>query len=88
MTPNTSDLTAPVEAPSPATQEAPSQSNKCFLKKRKALDLFSGTGSVSNRLRELGFEVVSLDFLPKHQPEIVSDLLEWDYTRYPPDIFR
>ena len=50
--------------------------------KGRALDLFSGTGSVSNRLTELGYEVVSLDIDPKHSPTLVTDLLEWPYTSY------
>ena len=34
------------------------------LSKPKALDLFSGTGSVSTVLKEFGYQVVSLDFQP------------------------
>lgn len=47
----------------------------------KALDLFSGTGSVGNRLQELGFDVISLDIDPNRKPTIVSNVLDWDYTK-------
>ena len=33
---------------------------------RKALDLFSGSKSITRRLRELGFEVISLDINPHY----------------------
>ena len=56
--------------------------------KGKALDLFSGTGSVSKRLEYLGYEVISLDLDPKTDPTILSDLLEWKYTDYPSGFFK
>ena len=52
-------------------------------KKGRALDLFSGTGSVANRLRELGYEVVTLDIDPRTNPTICCSVGEWDYSRYP-----
>lgn len=51
------------------------------LSKLKALDLFSGTGSVGNRLRELGYEVVSLDIDTNRKPDIAQDVLSWDYAK-------
>ena len=36
----------------------------------------------------MGYQVISLDFLPKNNPDIVSDLLEWDYTQYRPGYFK
>ena len=54
----------------------------------KALDLFSGTGSVGIRLRELGFEVTSLDVDLNRKPDIRGDILQWDYKKdYPPNYF-
>ena len=55
----------------------------------KALDLFSGTGSVGDRLRELGYDVVSLDIDPNRRPTIVTNVLAWEYAKdFPRDIFR
>ena len=44
-----------------------------------ALDLFSGTHSVGDRLKQLGYRVVSLDVNPNTNPTICKNLLEWDY---------
>ena len=49
----------------------------------RALDLFSGTGSVASRLLELGYEVVTLDLDRKMSPTICKGLLEWEYAVYP-----
>ena len=78
---------SPAPAPSPAASN-PNQSKQMTRKRQKgrALDLFSGTGSVANRLRELGYQVTTLDFLPKNNPDIVTDLIEWDYKQFPPGI--
>ena len=48
------------------------------------LDMFSGTHSVGNVAREMGFEVVSLDLT---DADICTDIMEWDYTKYEPDYF-
>ena len=53
----------------------------------KVLELFSGTGSVGKVCKELNWEVISLDFLSKWEPDIVADILEWDYKVYPPNTF-
>ena len=53
----------------------------------KLLELFSGTGSVGRVAREMGFEVVSLDISPKHSPDFVADILEFDYTIWPKGFF-
>ena len=45
----------------------------------RALDLFSGSHSVGNRLQELGFEVISLDIRKKTYPTISCDILKWDH---------
>ena len=45
-----------------------------------ALDLFSGpTHSVGNRLKQLGYHVVSLDIDPKTKPDLVQDIMQWDF---------
>ena len=55
---------------------------------RRALDLFSGTGSVGKRLTELGFHVTSLDIDPNRKPDIVEDVLSWSYKdKYPQGYF-
>ena len=51
------------------------------------LELFCGTKSIGRAFEEHGFEVVSLDRDPRFQPTICSDILEWDYTCYPPGYF-
>ena len=49
------------------------------------LELFSGTGSVGDVARELGWNVVSLD---RDLPATFRvDVLEWDYTQLSPDAF-
>ena len=45
----------------------------------KAFDLFTGTGSVANRLRELGYHVTTLDIRPSCDPNICVDILTWRY---------
>ena len=44
----------------------------------RALELFSGTGSVGKVLREHGWEVVSVDCLHKFNPTICTDVGTWD----------
>ena len=53
----------------------------------KVLELFKGTGSIGKVCKELEWEVISLDFLCKWKPDIVCDILEWDYKVYPPNTF-
>jgi hypothetical protein len=53
----------------------------------RALELFSGTGSIGRALEAAGFEVVSLDINPKAHPTICADILTWDHTVFPPDHF-
>ena len=54
------------------------------LRRRQALDLFSGTGSVACRLRGLGYEVISLDIDPRTNPTLCMDILQWRHQDYPP----
>ena len=49
---------------------------------KKALDLFSGSGSVARRLEELGYEVVTLDKNSRCRPDIVADILRWPFRKY------
>jgi hypothetical protein len=51
----------------------------------RVLELFSGTGSVGKICNEVGFECISLDKDMKADWE--TDILEWDYTVYPPGHF-
>jgi hypothetical protein len=51
------------------------------------LELFSGTGSVSKPFRENGWDVISVDLDHRYNPEIVADIMTWDYTNIQtPDI--
>ena len=45
---------------------------------RRALVLFTGTGSIDRSLEEAGFHVDSLDIDPKCNPTWCSDIMEWD----------
>jgi hypothetical protein len=55
---------------------------------RRALDLFSGSGSVAKRLRDLGYTVTTLDKNSRCRPEIAQDILRWQYKKaYPPGYF-
>ena len=49
------------------------------------LELFSGTGSVGKVAHSLGFSVLSLDL---KDAKIMTDILEWDYTKLKPDEFQ
>ena len=48
--------------------------------KKKLLELFCGTKSVSKALSEEEFEVISLDIDPDFEPTICADFMDWDYT--------
>ena len=50
----------------------------------KVLELFSGTGSVGKVCKEFGYDVVSLDL---KNADINCNILDWDYTIYPPNHF-
>ena len=55
---------------------------------KRALDLFSGTGSVGSVLHAEGYEVVSVDNEPQFQPSLLVDVLTWDYrAAYPSGYF-
>ena len=52
-----------------------------------ALDLFSGTGSVGRALKELGYEVTSLDIAKGKNPDIVCDIMKWNFKNFEPESF-
>ena len=54
----------------------------------RLLELFSGTGSVGEPFKQNGHEVISVDIDGRYNPEIVCDILIWDYRSLPwiPDI--
>ena len=51
----------------------------------KCLDLFSGTHSVANVLKEHGHEVITLDI--DGNSDISCNILDWDYKKYPVGYF-
>ena len=51
----------------------------------RLLELFSGTGSVGDVAKELGYEVISLDRDMK--ATIQSDIMDWDPSVYPSGYF-
>lgn len=48
----------------------------------KILELFKGSGSVGKVANTLDLTVISLDFEEKYNPDILTDILEWDYKTY------
>ena len=44
----------------------------------KVLELFSGTGSVGKVCKKLGWEVISLDKVKSNNPDICTDILDWN----------
>ncbi len=48
------------------------------IKNNRALDLFSGTGSVGFHLQKMGFEVTSLDISKVGDPTLVQDITQWN----------
>lgn len=53
----------------------------------RVLDLFCGTKSVTSYCESHGWEVMSLDILPKYNPTFCTDILDFDYTQFPPGHF-
>ena len=52
----------------------------------RLLELFSGTGSVGNVAKTMGFEVISLDM--DMEATIKTDIMNWDYKTYPRKHFQ
>ena len=55
--------------------------------KPRLLDLFTGSGSVAKVAKTLGYDVVSLDIDPRYHPDILTDVLNWDYKVFAPNHF-
>lgn len=49
------------------------------------MELFKGTGSVGKMAKKLGLNDVSLDLEDKYEPDILTDILEWDYKKWAKD---
>ena len=52
----------------------------------RILELFSGTGSVGNVAKTMGYEVISLD--RDMQATHKVDIMDWNYQQYPPKHFH
>jgi len=51
------------------------------------LELFKGTGSVGKIAKKMKMDIISLDFDEKFEPDILTDILKWNYKTIPiPDI--
>ena len=46
-------------------------------RKKRALDLFSGTQSVADAMQYIGYEVTTVDSDGSTQPDICEDVLNW-----------
>jgi len=57
------------------------------IRRKRALDLFTGTGSVRKVLEEGGWDVATLDVNPKWGADIKEDILTWAYTIFPRNAF-
>lgn len=62
--------------------DLPTMEGKGVGRKLKILELFKGTGSVGKAARRRGMDVRSLDFLEKYKPDILADMLTWDYKKW------
>jgi len=51
----------------------------------KIFELFKGTGSVGKIANKLGLDVISLDLEEKYEPDILTDILDWDYKKWAKD---
>ena len=53
----------------------------------KILELFKGSGSITEYYKDTDNEVISLDILEKYSPTICCDIMDWDYKIYPTGYF-
>ena len=54
---------------------------------KQTIELFSGTKSVSETLKENGFKIFTLDNNPKTKPDLCKDILKVGIDEFPKDIF-
>ncbi len=47
----------------------------------RILELFKGTGSVSKIAKRKGYKVLSIDFDAKFKPDILVDIVKWDFEK-------
>ena len=57
-------------------------------KRPLALNLFSGTGSVTEALIGMGYDVHTLDVRRVNHPTFCVDILKWDYRAIPPHTYQ
>ena len=50
--------------------------------KLKLLELFKGTGSIGKVANKMNIDVISLDLEEKYKPDILTDILDWDYKKF------
>jgi site-specific DNA-cytosine methylase len=53
----------------------------------KLLDLFSGRKTISKNIGDKFDEIVTVDNNPRYEPTVCMNILDWDYTIYPPGTF-
>lgn len=53
----------------------------------RILELFCGTKSVGKVAQKMGHSVISVDIESKFNPTILTDILKWNYKKYPPGHF-
>jgi len=57
--------------------------NVIYNYKMKILELFKGTGSITNHFEDMhNVEVISLDILKKYNPTICCDIMDFDYKQF------
>lgn len=57
------------------------------MMKLKVLDLFCGTKSIGGAFSREGHEVVTLDIITDFDPDICTNILDWDYRIFSPGHF-
>ena len=68
--------------------EGPHDDHGTAKRQLRALDLFSGTGSVAKTLRRHGYQVVTVDNNPRRNADVKESILHWDYrSAYPVGYF-
>ncbi len=86
-TKNTQDTQNTKEYPEYSYLQGNTHNRQQGFKNTRALDLFSGTGSVGKHLMKQGLGVISLDISRTGHPTICEEILTWDYMQYLPNFF-